>query len=479
MPESITLLARAGQAWRRTIAKLRRGILIWAWFNLRIASNVQEHIRRRFTLAGQALLGLTMTAALFGLDTRQTAAHQVFALAFALLLVAGLGSRRPPPGIEAERALPRYASVDEPCTYRVRLHHAGKRPVDGIDLREPLPDPRPDLGAFLRLRMPGEHRLHPPERLFGYPRWRWLVGRGRFRDDDRPTAIPPLVAGGRCDLKMTFTPRRRGVLRLGAPVLGRDDPFGLLRRTRPAESGGDRLIVLPKRWPVRPQPAAGRRRLQPGGISLAGAVGESREFIGLRDYLPGDSPRHIHWAAWARCGEPVVKEYQDEYFSRQALILDSFIGADDAERFETAVSVAASLLEPLHRAEGLLDLMFIADQAHTLTGGRGLLTNDAMLEVLACLEPRGREQAPGFELLAELVLGQADGLSACICVLLDWDPPRRALIHRLRARGIPVRALIIGTPDRTDVPAAGALAHRPAALVRVDPLDPGPALAAF
>jgi uncharacterized protein (DUF58 family) len=202
--------------------------------------------------------------------------------------------------------------------------------------------------------------------------------------------------------------------------------------------------VLPQRYPIPPQHPLGRRRLQPGGIALAATVGDSQEFIGLREYRVGDSTRHIHWAAWARSGIPVVKEYQDEFFSRQALILDSFMQPGREEDFEVAISIAASFVEPLTGGDALLDLMFVADQAYTLTGGRGVLSTNALLETLACIEP----QVEKFDILKQTVLAQASLLSACVCVFLMWDKPRHELAQNLRELGIPFKIFVVGNKSK-------------------------------
>ena len=68
----------------------------------------------------------------------------------------------------------------------------------------------------------------------------------------------------------------------------------------------------------------GQRKYQPGGVALASSIGESDEFVALRDYRAGDPMRRIHWRSWARVGRPVVREYQDEFFVRHALVLDTF-----------------------------------------------------------------------------------------------------------------------------------------------------------
>ena len=429
---------------------------------MRRISGLQERIRRRLTPAGQVLLATTFAAGLFGVDTRQTLAFQAFALGCALLLVSWSLSLRRPPALKISRQLPRHATAGEPLRLRLELENQGARPAVGLRLAELLPDPRPGLKTFLHSRAPGEHRLNPVDRLFAYPRWRWLVECGTRIRAQPPLRLPDLAPGERHQVPLDWTPLRRGVLALHGLRISRTDPLGLCHAYRELELRQP-LLVLPKRYPLPPQRPPGRRRLQPGGIALAGSVGDSRELIGLRDYRPGDSPRHIHWAAWARSGAPVVKEYQDEYFSRQALILDNFAGPGRESDLEAAVSVAASFVGPLQGPDALLDLMFVANRAYTLTGGRGLMSGQALLEVLACV-PAAPED--GFETLSRAVLGHAALLSACVCVLLDWDEPRQALVRGLRALGLPVRVLLVGGPQRPD---PGPMADRPGNLARLDP----------
>ncbi len=67
-------------------------------------------------------------------------------------------------------------------------------------------------------------------------------------------------------------------------------------------------------------------------------------FHALREYVPGDDLRHVHWRASARSGALVVRQYQETTRSHATVVLDldptSYDGTDD---FELAVSVAASL----------------------------------------------------------------------------------------------------------------------------------------
>jgi len=55
----------------------------------------------------------------------------------------------------------------------------------------------------------------------------------------------------------------------------------------------------------------------------AGAgIGSSIDFQDHRPYMPGDDPRHIDWAAYARSGNYIMKLYREEVSPRVDLILD-------------------------------------------------------------------------------------------------------------------------------------------------------------
>jgi uncharacterized protein (DUF58 family) len=220
--------------------------------------------------------------------------------------------------------------------------------------------------------------------------------------------------------------------------IDRVEPLGLLKAHAAAALPGT-LVVMPRTHPVAPLTLPGARRLQPGGVAFAGRVGEAEEFVSLRDYRTGDTPRRIHWKAWARTGRLVVKEYQDEFFVRHALVLDTF-GDGDSERFEAAVSIAASHVLQPRSQDSLLDLVFVEGRAYTLTQGRGLGAPAELLRVLATV---GESQTGGFDALAEAVNLGAGRLSGAICVLLAWDEPRRRLVAGLRARGIALRVWVV------------------------------------
>jgi uncharacterized protein (DUF58 family) len=200
------------------------------------------------------------------------------------------------------------------------------------------------------------------------------------------------------------------------------------------------MLILPKRYPLPPLALPGTLKYQEGGVALAANVGQSEEFVALRDYRRGDPLRHIHWRSWARTGKPIVKEFEDEFFVRHALVLDTFHPQPNSEVFEEAVSVAASFACTIQTQESLLDLLFVGAEAYCFTSGRGLAHADQMLEILASVRTGGGKT---FSDLEQLVLNHAAAVSNCICIFLAWDEPRRRFVEKLKASGVPVMVVVV------------------------------------
>ncbi|HET7342702.1 MAG TPA: DUF58 domain-containing protein [Methylomirabilota bacterium] len=410
------------------------------WYrSFRAVTGFQHRLARRLTPAGQLVAAGLAAAAVVGPNTSLTVSYQAFTLLFALLVVAGALTRRRPPALELRRRLPRFATVGEPMTYTVAVRNRGARAVRGLALLEELADPRPSFAEFATTPEPDPTR-NPIDRAIGYPRWAWLLAQNqRARVEEAP--LPALAPGGAHEARLALTPLRRGRVTFTATAVARRDPLGLGRALR-RQPAPDTLLVLPRRYPLPPVALPGARRYQRGGIALASSVGDSEEFVALRDYRPGDPLKRVHWPSWARTGHPVVREYQDEFFVRHALVLDTFVPVA-TPAFEEAVSVAASFACTVGTQESLLDLLFVGPQAYCVTAGRGVGHVDGMLEILAAVRPC---RVRPFADLTRLVLGRDAAPSGAICVLLAWDAPRRDLVARLRALGVPTLVLLLGEP---------------------------------
>ena len=436
---------------------MRRAI----YLSLRAASALDHWLRERLTRAGWLALGAGGAAAAAGIDLNQTVTAQAFTFLAALLLLAFGASFLFRARLEARRELPRYATAGERFAYRVTVLNRGASPLAGAALAERFRDPRPAYAEWRAAREPGEERRNWWDRTVGYFRWRWLIER-RVPETEDAVEVPDLPPGASLTLKLAFTPRRRGRIELAGLRVSRTEPLGLVRGLArvPLEA---RVIALPRRYRLPALVLPGKRKFQPGGVSLASSVGDSEEFLSLRDYRPGDPLHRVHWKSFARTGKPIVKEFQDEFYERHALVLDTGSAAGEDAAFEEAVALAASFVYTIDTQECLLDLLLVGGEVRTYTAGRGQLHAEHMLEVLAAVGP----SAPGdFEALARAALSRRSSLSSIIVVLLGWDEPRRRFVAAARGLGIDVRALLVCPAREAPADAAGLVVLHPGEIER-------------
>jgi uncharacterized protein (DUF58 family) len=402
----------------------------WSYRIFSAVSGIWFWMTRRFTGAGFLALGTLVTAAALGIDTNQTLAYQIFTFLCALLAAAMLAALLLRPKFQVARILPRMITAGQAFDYRVLVKNLGTHPTDGLALLEDLCDPRPVFAEFRSaLKFPT------------YRGWWRLALRNQVAHID-DTALPALAPRAEAEVRVQGLAYRRGTLRLEGATVARADPLGLIRSLARVALP-DKIVVLPRRYNLPHFLLPGARRYQHGGVALASSVGESEEFLSLRDYRPGDPLQRIHWKSYARSGKPVVKEYQNEFFERHALVLDTFTDRDGAV-FEEAVSLAASFACTLDTQESLLDLMFVGTESYCYTAGRGQMQPDSLVEILAGVRASADRT---FRRLHDAVLARRAALSGCILILLAWDEARQALVRALQQSGLPLKVLLVSERD--------------------------------
>jgi uncharacterized protein (DUF58 family) len=404
---------------------------MWQRFVLRQYAHVyriDNWIKRHFTLTGHIVIIFMIAGAVFGIDTRQTTTYQLFVLLLVVLIFSLLISVFNRLQVTITRQLPRYGTVGEPLRYSVTVTNLTPRNYDRLALIEPLSETLPT---------PRQLQQFYAKRRFSFRQWMHylIVQRGGVIAE---IALPPL-ARLPVQVHNSFIPTRRGVLHFAPSYIAKPDLLGLFRRLITVDDSQS-CIVLPKRYPIKPLNLSGRRQYQSGGVSLANSVGNSSEFMSLRDYQQGDPLHSIHWKSYAKHGKLIVKDYQDEYFVRRALVLDTFVGTAPHEQFEAAVSVAASLATSEQDDEALLDLLFVGLQSYCFTAGRGVDQISHLQEILASVQSSSESS---FELLQQTVLARLALCSSMLCVLMHWDEARQNFIQQLMAQGLPVAVYLL------------------------------------
>jgi uncharacterized protein (DUF58 family) len=167
-----------------------------------------------------------------------------------------------------------------------------------------------------------------------------LSARERCGDSDIPVGIGYLPPGGSTEVRYALPTSRRGVIEIGPLRWDRTDPLGLLV-SRSAATGTATLRVHPV---VHRFPLAAAARTSHGEQARTDLAPEgSITFHQLREYLPGDDLRRIHWRASAHRGELMVRQNIDVTPpSATVLLVTEPAAYPDPEEFEHAVEVAAS-----------------------------------------------------------------------------------------------------------------------------------------
>ncbi|HNT27858.1 MAG TPA: DUF58 domain-containing protein [bacterium] len=423
---------------------MRRRLYIW----YRRTERFSRYLRERLTPVGMLVWVLFFAALIFGLNTQKSMVFQILAILFSLLTLSRLADRSFSPRLAVRRHLPKYGAVGTPLRYPVTVRNLGDRAEKGLTLRETPEDPTPSFEEWRDTPEPGEEERNRFDRLMRYYRWEWLIGK-RIGATFEPTELPTLAPGETRDIELTLTPTRRGVVRLAGLRAERSDPFGIWKRGLVVPADG-RLTVLPRLYPVNAPDFCGHRRYHPGGVPSAHKTGDSEEFTQVREYRPGDPLRKIHWRSTARTGMLTVKEFQNEYFARVGIILDTFLKRSFSAVLEEAVSVAASYVARGGSDDEMVDLMFVGADAYSFTGGRGVASTDRMLEILAGVEPcRDRP----FDDLLRVVAERAALLCGAVVVLTGWDDRRQRLLETLDAARVEHLALLV-TDNAATVPGA-------------------------
>ncbi len=155
--------------------------------------------------------------------------------------------------------------------------------------------------------------------------------------DNRPPRLlisdlsPSLPIAAAYDLPIQtqyqFRPLKRGRYRWSGLTVEGTDALGLYVQRRRYETTPAEMTVLPRPIPVSVElPAAAG-----WGISEAES-GQTRgaglEPRGVRQYVQGDSLRHVHWRSTAKTGQLLVKEFEAGTHSAAAFLIQNTAGTE-------------------------------------------------------------------------------------------------------------------------------------------------------
>jgi len=244
---------------------------------------------------------------------------------------------------------------------------------------------------------------------------------------------------------------RRGRYRFGPMSLGTKGPFGLMERQLtildPLE-----IVVYPavghlsRRWHLRQREANEAGRGERHDRSL-----QQREYHGLREYRPGDSPRWIHWRTSARVGKPMVKEFEQQHDQDLAILLDPWlprtkVTPEQRESLEAAIRFAATIcLETCRHPGRRLILGWTGATPTVRQGPASVKLLHELLELLAVMRPSAEgHMAALFDALPPAALREASLILVTTRpVNLLEEAERSAQLSGSAGRGLAARVLLL------------------------------------
>ena len=217
--------------------------------------------------------------------------------------------------------------------------------------------------------------------------------------------------------KRSYTSRTwltgRGGFALGPTRITSGDPFGIFRATRtyPADSS---LVVLPMLFNVNHfiSPPG----LLPGGKAIRRkSIDITPHAAGVREYVPGDPMKRIHWPTSIRRDQLMVKEFEQDPQAEVWLFLDTHKTAHFAKPGESYEAPPVDDLFLLRRRKVKLppstleySISITASLAHYFIGQRrsvGLVTASGRTYKIIPAERSERQEA---KILEELAFLQAE-----------------------------------------------------------------------
>lgn len=274
----------------------------------------------------------------------------VAATACAVLLVAGLPFLLGPTNLDVTITIdPLRVTVGEALTGYVTVRNMAKTPLLGARVEIPV-------GA-------GGVSYELPTML-----------PGATRHTDPPFVVPT---------------DHRGVIAIGPVRSVRGDPLGMYRR-EVTWTDRTEVFVHPRITPLEALGAGLIRDLE--GNSSQHMSMSDLSFHALREYVPGDDLRHVHWLSSAKQGQLLVRQYLDTRRSHFTTIVDSSPSSYKSENdYETAISAAASII--VRALSDSYDVTFLSGRAHMTkrTGKRALdACSQAMPESASLVDAAAR-----------------------------------------------------------------------------------------
>ena len=223
----------------------------------------------------------------------------------------------------------------------------------------------------------------------------------RCDGEESRAPLPSVEPNDRSDVAVRIPTRRRGIHQLGPWALERSDPFDLAvgRRT----SDDTTSVIVHPRVVLLNGPYGAMHVVETEAVIRRTASDPLSGFVSLREYVPGDDPRLIHWPTTARTGTLMLREHVELRRPEFTVVVDAAATVANPGDFEEMIDVAASVA--VHAIRSGVDVT-VRTTSRRHPGARRPIGSEST--VLDLLTPVGQAVDDENTSLAELFSGGLD-----------------------------------------------------------------------
>jgi uncharacterized protein (DUF58 family) len=324
----------------------------------------------RFTPEGKWFIAISVAIGFAAVNTGNNLLYLVLAMLLSLIIASGILSEWGIKGLDIKRTFPPYMFAHTPCSILLKVTNKKKHlPSFSLELEEQVNgDSKKGLAYVFRV---GPQKTNTQVYRFSFP--------------------------------------HRGLYHLHEPHLLTRFPFGFfIKGVRFKESR--EVLIYPAVIPWKellPEIAHGEE-----GTRSRPHKGRGEDIFAIREYLPGDTSRDIHWRSTAKYSQAMVKEYEMPGIKKIHIVLDTCVPKkatpSDLSLFEERVSKAASLAYHLLKKQDCLVGLSVGEEI--FPPQRDDIHLHRMLRALALVEPQrgGRKNphSPPVDALTVMVQGE-------------------------------------------------------------------------
>ena len=256
-----------------------------------------------------------------------------------------------------------------------------------------------------------------------------------------PVPIPSLAPGATFTGTYPLPTAARGVYQVGPLTIGHSDPLRLMQVGR-AYNTYSTLFVHPRVRHVAPVPTGHTRDMDGPTSSFSQHGGIA--FHSLREYVPGDDWRLVHWKSTARTGDLMVRHNVVPNQPRLIVVLDTSSRPYADGSFEDAVSAAASLALAAIRDGFPLEVRTTGGQSMAADrGGEGATAAlDLLAAATATPDDPGLAALPGLVSFGEsealgVITGQPEAAALAVLPAIRRHVLMISLVQFLGQFGVP------------------------------------------